>query len=177
MMLPLGPATTSSATCLTPGGYLFLRYLIRDEEDIIRVVKVFAALTFIFALTMTNEKFLNQNIFGYVGSVPILPTVREGSVRAQAAFAHPILAGAFGVALIPCSGGYGAPEKARSRGSDRFWRFDGNDADQRFQHPVDGVHSRDTWLGCLVNSQQNAHRSLGFVVMLIALHLVMKAPF
>src|SRR6202051_3973257 len=83
------------------GGYLFLRFLIRDEEDIVRVVKVFGALTCIFALTMTIEKFRNQNIFGYLGAVSILPTVREGSVRAQAAFAHPILAGAFGVALIP----------------------------------------------------------------------------
>jgi len=68
----------------------FCDILIRDEEDIVRVVKVFAALTFIFALTMINEKFRNENIFGYMGSVPILPTVREGSVRAQAAFAHPI---------------------------------------------------------------------------------------
>ncbi len=46
------------------GGFFLFRYLIREQEDIVRVTKVFAALTAILALTMLNEKFHNQNVFG-----------------------------------------------------------------------------------------------------------------
>jgi hypothetical protein len=83
------------------GGFALFRYLIRDKEDIIRVVKVFAALTCILTLTMLNEKFHNQNIFGYLGALQIVPGNREGAIRAQGAFAHSILAGVFGVILMP----------------------------------------------------------------------------
>ena len=81
--------------------YLFLRYLIRDQDDIFRVIKVFAALTFLLGLAMVNEKFRDQNIFGYLGALPVTPGSREGAIRAQSAFAHPILAGVFGVVLMP----------------------------------------------------------------------------
>jgi hypothetical protein len=83
------------------GGYLVLRVLIQNEEDIVRVIKVFAVIAFICGLTMLNEKLRSQNVFGYFGSLPIVPDSREGSIRAQGPFAHPILAGVFGVTLVP----------------------------------------------------------------------------
>lgn len=83
------------------GGYVLLRMLIQNEEDITRVVKVFAFITLVFGFSMLNEKLRSQNIFGYLGSVPIVPDIREGSIRAQGPLAHPILAGVFGVTLVP----------------------------------------------------------------------------
>lgn len=83
------------------GGYLVLRFLIRDEEDIVRVIKVFAFIFLTLGVSMLNEKLRSQNIFGYLGGVPIVPDVREGSVRAQGASAHPILAGVLGVTSLP----------------------------------------------------------------------------
>ena len=83
------------------GGYLVLRFLIRDEEDIVRVIKVFAFIFLTIGVSMLNEKLRSQNIFGYVVGVPIVPDIREGSVRAQGASAHPILAGVLGVTSVP----------------------------------------------------------------------------
>jgi hypothetical protein len=83
------------------GGYVLLRFLIYDEEDVVLTLKVFAAIVVVLAITMANEKLRNQNIFGYLGALPITPERREGSIRAQGASAHSILAGVFGVTLVP----------------------------------------------------------------------------
>jgi hypothetical protein len=83
------------------GGYIVLRFLIQDQEDIVRTIKVFACVAVVLGLSMMNEKFRSQNIFGYLGSVPIVPLIREGSIRAQGASAHAILAGVFGATLVP----------------------------------------------------------------------------
>jgi len=83
------------------GSYFLLRFLIRDEEDIQRAVKIFAVITAVVGLCMLNEKFRSQNVFGYLGGFPITPQVRDGAIRAQGPFEHPILAGSFGATLIP----------------------------------------------------------------------------
>jgi len=83
------------------GGYLFLRYSIQDDEDIARSAKTLALLTVVLGLCMANERFHSVNIFGYTGSGPTIPIVRNGLTRAQACFAHPILAGCFGATLVP----------------------------------------------------------------------------
>lgn len=83
------------------GGYILLRMLIQNEDDITRVVKIFAFICLVFGFTMLNEKLRSQNIFGYLGSFSVVPEIREGSIRARGALAHPILAGVFGVTLVP----------------------------------------------------------------------------
>lgn len=83
------------------GGYFLLRFAIRDKEDITRCVKALAVVACILAVTMANEKLHNQNVFGYLGgSTPIVPQVRDGAIRAQGPFAHPILAGSFAATLF-----------------------------------------------------------------------------
>jgi hypothetical protein len=158
------------------GAYLFLRYLIRDEEDILRVVKIFAALTFIFALTMANEKFHSQNIFGYLGVVPVIPTVREGSIRAQAAFAHPILAGAFGVALMPLFWWLWSSGKAKTMGVLGFCGSLGMMLTSASSTPLLAfLAALAGWAAWPIRNKMRMIR-WGFVLALIALHLVMKAP-
>jgi hypothetical protein len=83
------------------GGYILLRLLIQTEDDIVRVVEVFAVVALVCGVAMINEKLRGQNVFGYLGSLPITSEIREGSIRAQGPFAHPILAGTFGVTLVP----------------------------------------------------------------------------
>jgi hypothetical protein len=83
------------------GGYILLRMLIQTEDDIVRVVKLFAVVVVVCGLTMLNEKLRGQNVFGYLGSIPVVSEIREGAIRAQGPFAHPILAGTFGVTLVP----------------------------------------------------------------------------
>jgi hypothetical protein len=83
------------------GGYFILRYLIQDERDIVTAGKTLAWVAFAVGLCMANERFSKVNIFGYLGSESIVPTLRNGLVRAQACFAHPIVAGCFGATTFP----------------------------------------------------------------------------
>jgi hypothetical protein len=83
------------------GGYFLLRYLIQDEEAVLRVVKTLAAITAVLAICILNEKFRNQNVFGYLGGVGIVPEFRDGAVRPTGPFGHPLLAGTFAATLLP----------------------------------------------------------------------------
>lgn len=83
------------------GGYFFLRFAIHDEDDISLAVKSFAAVVVILAVTMSMEKLRDLNPFGYLGGVELVPAIREGKIRAQGPFEHPILAGVFGATLLP----------------------------------------------------------------------------
>jgi hypothetical protein len=65
------------------------------------VAKTFAIIVGMLGLIMLNEKFHHQNLFGYLGSGPIVPQARDGAIRAQGPFAHPILAGSFAATLLP----------------------------------------------------------------------------
>jgi hypothetical protein len=85
----------------TLGGYMMMRFFVRDKEDVSRLIKAFAAVVVILGLTMANEKLRNQNVFGYLGSVSIIPGTREGTIRASGPFAVSILAGTFAATLIP----------------------------------------------------------------------------
>jgi hypothetical protein len=82
------------------GGYFTLRFLIQDQEDIERTIKVLGFITVVLAAGMLNEHFRHLNVWGYLGGARLIPEVREGSLRAQGPFAHPLLAGSFGATML-----------------------------------------------------------------------------
>ena len=86
--------------CDVLGGYILLRYLIRDEEDMVRALKTIAFAVAILAFTTTCERVLGRNFFGYIGG-RMIPATRDGSIRAQGSFADPIRCGTFAATLIP----------------------------------------------------------------------------
>jgi hypothetical protein len=53
------------------------------------------------AISMLIEKSTGRNVFAVFGGVPAITQAREGSLRCQGAFRHPILAGTFGATLCP----------------------------------------------------------------------------
>jgi hypothetical protein len=81
------------------GGFFLCRHFIRDQEDIVRVLKTFVAMVALLALTMTNEHFNAVNVFGYIGGI-LTPFVRDGAIRSQGPFTGPIPAGTFGATLL-----------------------------------------------------------------------------
>lgn len=83
------------------GAFFVLRFLIRDDGDIQRLVKVLCVIAGFVAVCMLNEHFRQVNIFGFLGSGRTVPEIRDGSVRAQGPFAHALLAGTFGGILVP----------------------------------------------------------------------------
>jgi len=83
------------------GGFFVLRYLICDDEDIYRTLRVFATISIIIGCCMLFEKMYRLDVFGLLGGVRAVPEVRNGSVRAEGPFQHEILAGTFAATLLP----------------------------------------------------------------------------
>jgi hypothetical protein len=83
------------------GTFFVLRLVCRDAEDIDRTTKAFAIVCAIVAACMLCETFTTKNFFYVFGGVPEFTIIREGKLRAQGAFEHPILAGTFGATLLP----------------------------------------------------------------------------
>lgn len=81
------------------GGYFLLRFLVRDDEDMLRIIKLYAFLAIVFALTMIIEHMAARNVFGYIGG-RVEPFVRDGAIRSQATFLGPIPAGTFAATLV-----------------------------------------------------------------------------
>jgi hypothetical protein len=158
------------------GGYLLLRFLIQDTEDAIRVLKVFATIALIVGVAMINEKFRMQNIFGYLGSIPIVPGIREGSVRAQGSSAHAILAGVLGATLMPMLAWLWQSGKARLAGLLGFLGASSMVAMSGSSTPLMAYVAG--LVGLLFWPFRKRMRVLrwGLVFTLIGLHLIMKAP-
>jgi hypothetical protein len=87
------------------GSYFLFRFLIRDFKEICRLLRLLAVLIVPLAIAMLIEKSTGRNVFSVFGVVPEITMVREGHLRCQGPFAHPILAGTFGATLIPLFGG------------------------------------------------------------------------
>lgn len=83
------------------GCYFIFRVLVRDIDDISRLIKYLAILIVPLAITMLTEASTGKNIFSIFGGVDEYSELREGKVRCQGSFRHPILAGTFGATLVP----------------------------------------------------------------------------
>lgn len=85
----------------TLGIYFLFRCLIRDMNEVVLVVKALTIIIVPLALAMLLETLTQRNLFAVLGGVAEYSEIREGKLRAQGAFSHPILAGTFGATLIP----------------------------------------------------------------------------
>ena len=81
--------------------FFLFRFLIRDLDEIIFILKITAIVILPLALSMIIEKSTQRNIFSIFGGVPEFTVIREGQLRCQGPFSHPILAGTFGATLLP----------------------------------------------------------------------------
>lgn len=82
------------------GGYFLLRFLVRDTEDTSCVIKTFARIAAILAAAMVCERYIGRNPFGLIGGA-LTPWIRDGVARCQGPFEHAILAGTFGAVSLP----------------------------------------------------------------------------
>jgi hypothetical protein len=83
------------------GLYFLFRFLIRDLNEVARTVRILAVLIAPLAGLMLVEKLTGKNAFGVFGGVMEFSRLRDGALRCQGPFAHPILAGTFGATLVP----------------------------------------------------------------------------
>lgn len=83
------------------GGYLLLRHLLQDEQDVRVTVTCLAWVAIVCAGVMIQEQLSGQNLFGLLGGVRLQSQIREGRIRSEAVFQHAILAGTFAGTLLP----------------------------------------------------------------------------
>jgi hypothetical protein len=104
-----GSLNTAGASFITLGGiafdwltsYIVTRSLLRDRDDVYLQIHFLAIMIIPLAATMIVEKEMGSNVFAVLGGVNEISVIREGQVRAQGPFQHPILTGTFGATLLP----------------------------------------------------------------------------
>jgi hypothetical protein len=82
-------------------GYFFVRCVVRDYADILTGIKTLAIVSVPIAILMIIEKVTAHNLLSVFGGIPEITQMREGHLRGQGAFRHPILAGTFGATATP----------------------------------------------------------------------------
>jgi len=85
----------------TCGIYFLIRVFCRSLDDGVRLCRATAILLLPLAVIMLFEKVTAYNLFSMLGGVSEHSVVRDGSIRAQGPFSHPILAGTVGAACLP----------------------------------------------------------------------------
>jgi hypothetical protein len=159
----------------TLGGYLVVRFLIPDGETIRRTIKVLAAVCAVNGAFMIYEKISGINLFGLLGGVPLQAFVRDGHIRASGVFGY-LWAGAFAGALVPLFVWLWSERKLRTAA---LIGFAGTTA------MVIASYSSTSYLaygGALVGlafwplRQTMRFIRWALVIILVGLHMVMKAP-
>lgn len=161
----------------TIGIYFLVRSLVRDVDDIVRTIKIFAIIILPLALLFAVEQVTGRNPFSVLGGVPEITDVREGRLRCQGPFEHPILAGTFGATAMPLFAG--------------LWVFNGGNrrlAAAAFVAATEIVIASSSSgpllayiagvLGLLIWQYRSKMKYIlrGLLVSLVILHLIMKAP-
>lgn len=83
------------------GMYFLFRCLIRNWEDIVRAVIGFVIMSVPVAIAFFIENQTGRNAFAFFGGVPEITKMREGRMRCQGPFAHPIIGGCFWASMLP----------------------------------------------------------------------------
>lgn len=94
--------------------YFLMRAWCSNLEEVGDVVIIIALLLVPLAIEMLMEKASGKNLFSVFGGVSEYVQIREGKLRAQGPFLHPILAGTVGATCIPLF--VGIYSKSRSVG-------------------------------------------------------------
>jgi hypothetical protein len=100
----LGAVINRSGLLLTTmGAYFLVRFLVRDQGDVVRAIKALAVVVIVVAVSMVYEHSTAYNPFWLLGA-PEVTNIRDGEIRAQGPFGHAITAGVIGAVLLPLFG-------------------------------------------------------------------------
>jgi len=85
----------------TFGIYFLIRIFCQSMEDLWRLLCITAFLLLPIGIEMIYEHLQLHNLFSAFGGVSAIPAIRDGNIRAQGPFRHPILAGTVGAVCMP----------------------------------------------------------------------------
>lgn len=157
------------------GGYVVVRYLIPDGEAIRRTIKTLAVACVIQGACMINEQITRLNVFGFLGGTPLAVVVRDGKIRSEGVMGC-IGAGVFAGVLIPLFLWLWTEGKSRMAAGAGL---------AGATAMIITSNSSTSWMalgGSLLGlafwplRKQMRFVRWGLALILVALHLVMKAP-
>jgi hypothetical protein len=164
------------------GLYFMLRCLVRDREDVNRLIKVFAFIVVVLGTIMTYEQVTNgRNPYGLLGGAQAqyfsADMDRDGKIRATASFGTPILAGMFGAILLPIFAGTWLSDR-RQRGVATVGMIGALMVVLASNSSTPVMATFAVALAFCLWPVRNGMRIVrwGIVLTLIALQIVMKAP-
>ncbi len=83
------------------GMFFLFRALICSFDDVRRLFIITAVLIVPLAASMVVEFITGKNIFASFGVLHAVVQIRDGALRCEGPFAHPILAGTYGATIMP----------------------------------------------------------------------------
>ena len=83
------------------GTYFFVRCCITKTSDVTRLMKYMRLAVVALGVFMVTEWLTGRNAFAAFGGVPAITEIRDGRLRCQGPFGHPIGAGLFAASLVP----------------------------------------------------------------------------
>lgn len=159
------------------GVYFLGRCLIRDWHDVQALATGFVWISVPVAIAFLVEHATGHNVFAAFGGVPAITDMREGRLRCQGAFAHPILAGCFWASLMPLvAAGWWRPGRSRvvlTVGAASILTIILTCASST---PVAALFLGVVGMCLFVVRHWMRYMRWGLLVVLIGLHLVMNAP-
>lgn len=81
--------------------YFAFRFLLRTMDDLRSLVMGMVVMSIPTAAAFVVEMSIRRNLFAFLGGVPEITVERDGRLRCQGAFSHPIIAGCFWASLLP----------------------------------------------------------------------------
>lgn len=82
-------------------GYAVVRYAIRTWDDVKSFCLAATLIAIPISVAFVNEQFTRYNVFHIFGGVREVTWIRDGRLRCQGAYSHPILAGTYWAVLLP----------------------------------------------------------------------------
>jgi hypothetical protein len=163
------------------GTYLLMRFLVRDHDDIQRVLQTFAYIAFALGLLIAAEQATGWNPYALLGGANasfFASTMQRGErFRATGPFGHPILAGTFGAVILPLFIGLWWTGRKNRRAASlgiigSTLMVIGSNSSTPVLAYLGGIFALCLW------PLRNGMRVIrwGILTLLIALHMVMKAP-
>jgi hypothetical protein len=159
------------------GMFFLFRCLIQDWQDVNQIIRGCIWISIPVAIFFLLENRSGRNLFSIFGGVSAITAVREGKLRCQGAFSHPILAGCFWAALMPLF----ATLWWKSA-KDRVWAVTGLVTSSIIvlccasSTPVMGVIAGVIGGGMFLLRHQMRLVRWAIVLTLVGLHMVMQAP-
>lgn len=138
--------------------------------------RAIALIATVAAIGFLREHLTGRNIFSVFGGVSEFTTIRDGRLRCQGPFAHPILAGTFWVGLLPLTAVLLRDPGRRLQGAIGFLSIATITVLSSSSTPLLGLVATAAF-GCLwlIRTHANFLR-WSALAMLILLHMVMNGP-